>query len=154
MPSAWEDLQPDGGRRARRAFRSALRVLWAPVPRAFRAIGVTSTRGLESCQACGGDMVAPIYWDPVDEERWAIRLRCGECGAAREAVASNAEVAEYEGALDAHQSAIERAVAQMDRLRMAEEIDCFVEALRRDLIDAADFSRRDVAPRRARGATA
>jgi hypothetical protein len=111
------------------------------VPAVFEAIGLAATTGLESCRSCGRDMVAPIDWHPVDEERWSLQLRCGQCGTPRHAIASNAEVAEYDGALNAHQSAIERALAQMEALRMAEQVDCFTEALRRDLIDAADFSR-------------
>jgi hypothetical protein len=149
MAQPWDELWPSARpgvwRRVGRGLRAAFGRLWAPVPAAFEAIGLTATRGLEACGSCGRDMVAPIEWHPVDEERWSLRLRCGQCGTARRTVASNAEVAEYEGALNAHQSAIERALAQMETLRMAEQVACFTEALRRDLIDAADFSRPAVA---------
>ena len=142
MPRSWDESRPDARRPWWvRCFRRAVGGLWTPVPSALGALGLYATRGLEACRSCGRDMVAPIEWHPVDEERWSLQLRCGQCGSTRRAVASNAEVSEYEGALNSHQSAIERALAKMDALRMAEEIECFAEALRRDLIDAEDFRR-------------
>ena len=157
MAVSWDDLRadvrPPWWTRARRRAVAALRRCWAPVPMAFGAVGLTSEIGLEECRPCGGDMVTPIEWHEVDAKRWSLHLRCGQCGSSREAVASNAEVAEYEGALNAHQLAIERAAAEIAALRMSDEVECFVEALRRDLIDADDFRplRRPAAARAPRG---
>jgi hypothetical protein len=154
MSVSWDELRPDvrrpWWRRAARRVVAALRACWAPVPMAFGAVGLTGETGLEECRGCGGDMVTPIEWHEVDAKRWSLHLRCGQCGASRDTVATNAEVAEYEGALNAHQSAMERAAAEMSAQRMTDDVECFVEALRRDLIDAEDFRPLRPAPRRRR----
>ena len=61
------------------------------------------------------------------------------------------EARKYERALNAQRLAIERALAQMEALRMFEVADCFGEALRLDLIDADDFTRPAVVRRRGPG---
>jgi hypothetical protein len=86
-------------------------------------------------------MVCPIDWEPVDDECWAIGLRCGACGLARDLLASNAQAADLDVALDGHQRTMERELGRLDAARMADEVDAFIEALGRDLIDAAYFSR-------------
>jgi hypothetical protein len=43
--------------------------------------------------------------------------------------------------LDRHKAAIQRELAEREADLMALEVDRFVEALRRDLIDAGDFDR-------------
>jgi antirestriction protein len=143
MAASWDELSFNARRpwwaRLARLVVAAARACWAPVPMALGAVGLTGEIRLEECRSCGGDMVSPIEWHAVDAERWSLYLRCGQCGASRDAVASNAEVAEFEGALNAHQSAMERAAAELSALRMSDDVECFVEALRRDLIDAEDF---------------
>ena len=118
-------------------LRAVARWSWFP----FTMQARTAWRGLETCRGCGEDMACPIEWHPVDDERWSLQLRCGACGHAREAIASNAEVADYDSVLDRHKSAIRRELAEREADLMALEVDRFVEALRRDLIDAGDFDR-------------
>jgi hypothetical protein len=86
-------------------------------------------------------MVCPIQWRPIGDGCWVIALRCGECGLARDFIASNAEAADFYDTFDGHQRQIERALARLDAARMAHEVDVFIEALGRDLIDPADFAR-------------
>jgi hypothetical protein len=97
--------------------------------------------GLHECPACRCDMVCPIDWQPVDDERWAIELRCGECGLARDRIASNAEAAELDVTLDSHRRTMERELGRLDAARMTAEVAGFIEALGRDLIDPAYFAR-------------
>jgi hypothetical protein len=85
-------------------------------------------------------MVYPIDWEPVDDERWAIELRCGECGLVRDVVAPNAQTAEFDVLLDRQQRTIERELAHMEAARMAAEVDAFIDALGRNLINPADFA--------------
>lgn len=101
----------------------------------------TSRDGFEICPSCGRDYVQPISWEPDGEARWWMFLRCAECGMSREVSVTNGEAERFEVELHARASIIARAVANIDRERMSSEIDRFVAALQRDLIDATDFAR-------------
>jgi hypothetical protein len=102
---------------------------------------VTPVVGLDECVVCRRDMVCPIHWHAVDDERWAIALRCGECGFECDVVASNAQAADFDIALDRQQQTMERELVRLDAERMAEEVDAFIDALDRDGIGPADFAR-------------
>jgi hypothetical protein len=114
---------------------------WAIFHRMVGAARLAPVTGLHECPDCRSDMVCPVHWHSVDSERWAMDLRCGECGAERKVVASNAQAADFDSALNERQRRLERALERVEASRMAAEIDAFVEALHRDLIDAADFAR-------------
>lgn len=128
-------------KRIRRVLRAIAGPLWGPMPGAFAALAPARVTGLHECPACHSDMVCPVHWQPRDDDCWEMDLRCGQCGFRREVVASNAQAADFDGALDSRQRTIERALARLDAERMADEVDAFVAALDRDLIDAADFRR-------------
>ena len=96
---------------------------------------------LETCPACKKDFVQPVSWEPDGEEHWWMFLRCGECGMSREVSVSNADAERYEAALHSRASIISRALRKLEIERMATEVESFVTALQRDLIDAADFAR-------------
>ena len=114
---------------------------WARLRRLLGGARPAPVTGLHECPECRSDMVCPVQWHSVDSERWAMDLRCGECGSERKVVASNAQAADFDGALNERQRKLERALQRLEATRMANEIDAFVEALERDLIDAADFAR-------------
>jgi hypothetical protein len=114
---------------------------WPRFRRMMSAARPAPVTGLHECPDCRRDMVYPVHWHSVDSERWAMDLRCGECGAERKVVASNAQAAEFDSALNERQRRLERSLERVEASRMAAEIDAFVEALERDLIDAADFAR-------------
>jgi hypothetical protein len=78
----------------------------------------------------------------VGEQRWKLRLRCGACGRVRDAEVSNAEAGDFDATVASHRELIVRELARLDAARMAEDVDRFTEALRRDLIDPADFAPR------------
>jgi hypothetical protein len=94
----------------------------------------------QTCAACGADCACPLDWEPEDSEHWWIRVRCGECGHAREIVLENAAAAHFEVHLAWQSAKIERALDVLDRERMAAEIELFVAALDVDLVDAGDFA--------------
>ena len=114
---------------------------WASFRRIIGAARPAPVTGLHECPECRSDMVYPVHWHSIDAERWAMDLRCGECGAERKVVASNAQAADFDSALNERQHRLERALERVEARRMAEDVDAFVEALQRDLIDAADFAR-------------
>jgi hypothetical protein len=85
-------------------------------------------------------MICPLQWQPLRHGRWAIALRCGDCGLACDVVASNAQAADLYNTFDTQQRNMERELKRLDAARMAEEVAAFIEALGRDLIDPADFA--------------
>jgi transcription elongation factor Elf1 len=94
------------------------------------------------CAHCGCDFVSPVDWAEHDETSWWIRLRCGQCGSAREVVVSQEAADRYDRALDRASEAIASKLSRMEHERMAADVSAFVTALRLDLIDAADFGGR------------
>lgn len=97
--------------------------------------------GLSTCVLCRSDFVVPVQWEPVGDDRWWIFLRCAECGTSREVTVSNAVAKRYDRELAAGTMAITRAAHRLEHERMAAEVDAFVAALQRGLIEPADFAR-------------
>ena len=98
--------------------------------------------GLRSCPVCAGRYPCPMDWGPADDRHWHIVLRCGDCGWWYDMTVTNARAAEYDRELDADQWPIRRVLTNLDRERMATEIDLFVTALDQDLIGPGDFAPR------------
>jgi transcription elongation factor Elf1 len=96
--------------------------------------------GLETCPLCGRDFVNPVAWEPADASHWWMLLRCGECDAWQEITVSDAEAQRFDVELDRRADVLARAAARLDRQRMAADVETMIAALRRGLIDAADFS--------------
>ena len=84
--------------------------------------------------------MCPLEWETVGDEHWLIHSRCGECGTWRSEVATDAEAEHFDLTLARQSAEIARCLARLDRERMAAELEHFVAALDRDLIDAADFA--------------
>ena len=74
------------------------------------------------------------------EWHWAIALRCGDCGRWSELVTTNEAAAMVEVALARDFDEMAAAAQRLDLERMAVQVEAFVTALDRDLIDAADFA--------------
>jgi hypothetical protein len=96
---------------------------------------------LETCALCGADYVNPVRWEPVDETHWWMLLRCGACDTWREVTTTNAVAARFE--LEHHRrlDVLADALDRLDSRRMAAEVETMIAALRRGLVDAADFAR-------------
>ena len=95
---------------------------------------------LHRCPACGTTFVCPTRWEAAGLDHWLVHLRCGECGTRREVKASNLEVEDFEVTFDRQSATIALALVRIERARMERQIEAFVAALARDLIDAADFA--------------
>jgi hypothetical protein len=93
------------------------------------------------CRSCGSDFANPVSWHELDESRWWVRLRCGQCGFAREVEASNLEAESLDADLDRGMAKIAASLAQLDRERMQAESEILAAALERDLVDPNDFAR-------------
>jgi hypothetical protein len=98
-------------------------------------------RSLIVCRACRSELANPVDWHVVDESRWWIRLRCGECASSREVVVNDEAAHRLERDLEPGLREIAVAVARLDRERMKGEVDAFVAELEHDLIHADDFGR-------------
>ena len=98
-----------------------------------------STGRLDLCGACGEGFVCPVTWSESGPADWWLLLRCGSCGSAREVVASNAAVAEYDSQLDDGMREINAVAERLARDALASEVETLSLALERDLLSADDF---------------
>lgn len=131
----------DPGTHRRRSIRGALAAalkslrgpIWpAPVP--------TIEHEAHECPLCHAHFLYPADRGTADDAHRWVRSRCGECGTWSEIVITNTQAARLERELDRQTAAIQDAAARMEAARMAAQADAFIHALRRDLIDAADFA--------------
>ena len=115
-------------------FRSMADPTWPPPPPVRR-----STR-CSNASPAASPFVCPTDWGTAGEEHWWVLSRCGECNVWCEIGITDAQAARLDCVLDRQLNAIHRAAAQLEGERMAAEADAFIDALHRDLIDAADFA--------------
>lgn len=90
---------------------------------------------------CGEDFVNPVVWEAIDERSWWMLLRCGACDTWREVTVANHEATRFDAELNRRRDVLARALRHLDHQRMALEVEAMIGALRRGLIDAADFAR-------------
>jgi hypothetical protein len=107
----------------------------------FRRSSPDPETRLELCPMCARDFVNPVEWEPVDSRSWWMLLRCGECETWREVTVPNAVAERFDIELDRRADLVTRAVHALDLERMAAQAEAFAVALRRGLLDAADFAR-------------
>ena len=96
---------------------------------------------LEICLVCNTDFVNPVDWEPLDGGRWWMLLRCGGCDTWRDVTVPDAVAERYDAELDRRLDVLDGTLHRLDRQRMVGEVEVMVDALRRGLVDAADFSR-------------
>jgi hypothetical protein len=96
--------------------------------------------GLRRCPECTGRLVCPIDWEPEGDGHWSIGLRCGDCAHSWNRVVPNARAARYDLELDRDADVLQRALRGLERERMAADVETFIAALARDLVEPADFA--------------
>ena len=84
--------------------------MWLRTSRLFRAL---RPRRLVDCERCGRDFVNPVAWLEHDEERWWVRLRCGECGSTREVLIDNEQARQFDVDLDHGVREIARSLSRL-----------------------------------------
>jgi hypothetical protein len=127
-----------GRRSIRKALATLLRSVAGPVwPAPIAPVPVHEA--LE-CPLCRSHFLCPADWGEQDEGQWWVLARCGECGVWTEAVITNAQAARLDRVLDRQLVAIRQVAERLEAERMAAEAAVFIDALNRDLIDAADFA--------------
>jgi hypothetical protein len=88
---------------------------------------------------CGSSHVVPIDSSRIGNgARWVL-LRCGECGAWRDAIAPPGAARDLDRALEEGLQEISDTIERLDLERMEAQAEAFIAALNRDLLDAADF---------------
>jgi hypothetical protein len=93
------------------------------------------------CPRCRAHRVVPVDWHEHGLDAWWMALRCGECGATRDVIASDEEAERFGNELDVGIAELAAALRRLERARMSADIDTLVAALERDLINAGDFER-------------
>jgi hypothetical protein len=120
-----------------RVLLRALRAMRGPT---FPAPAVDHERVSLDCPTCAAEFLCPIEWGTVDDERWWVLSRCGQCGHWIETQITNEQAKRLDLELNRQQALIRRAADRLEAERMAVEADAFIAALQRDLIDAGDFA--------------
>jgi hypothetical protein len=101
----------------------------------------TSASGLVVCPDCRRDFVNPVEWETAGPDHWRMLLRCGYCTASREVTVSDHVAQRFDDELNRRAQPIAKAAERLDFERMKVDAETLIAALRRDLIDAADFAR-------------
>jgi hypothetical protein len=101
----------------------------------------TPPDGLRHCATCSGPHVCPVEWGELDEVRWWIISRCGDCETWSETVISDAQAARLDLELSRQTELIRREADRLDRECMSAQVEAFAAALARDLVSPADFGR-------------
>ena len=94
---------------------------------------------LRACPSCGSRLACPVAWEPRDDSHWDIDLRCGDCDHRWQLVIDDRRAARYDVELDDDLLTMKGTLRRLELERMAVEVETFVIALARDLIDPADF---------------
>ncbi|MFT4036293.1 MAG: hypothetical protein QM679_12035 [Patulibacter sp.] len=94
---------------------------------------------LAYCPCCGQDRVQPTGWSEVGTSHWHVTLRCPDCEERREAIFGQAELDEFDIALDEGTRSIAADLDLLARANMADDIDRFLKALEHDHIVPEDF---------------
>jgi hypothetical protein len=72
-------------------------------------------RRLIHCPRCGTDTCNPVRWYEHDAAHWWIRLRCGECAAVRDVIATDDEAERLDRDLQVGVTEIATTLMKLDR---------------------------------------
>jgi len=100
---------------------------------------VDETPQLECCPACSCEMVHPLDWREAECDAWELELRCPNCGWCERGVYAQEVVERYDAVLNEGTDTLIEALEKASRENMEADIERFVQALERDLIEPFDF---------------
>jgi hypothetical protein len=89
---------------------------------------------------CGAGTVSVIEDAEFDALRTRVALRCAECETWRRVVVTIWTLEAYQRGLALDRTEMEESLARLEHDRMVAATHAFIAALRRDLVDPADFS--------------
>jgi len=99
----------------------------------------SSSDSLHVCPSCDSELVQPIEWGEVSDERVELTLHCPNCYWTCHGAYLQEQVVGLEDRLDDGVSAILRDLRRLTTANMAHEIERFAVALAHDLILPEDF---------------
>ena len=99
----------------------------------------TQERRLHVCPECSSKLVHPTDWEPAGRARWRVDLRCPECEWFASEVHDQKVMDAFDEVLDDGTEGLLEDLSELSRAIMEEEVERFIDALRRDLIVAEDF---------------
>lgn len=94
---------------------------------------------LHSCPGCSSELVYPTEWEPAENDRWAVALRCPNCEWLGEGVFTQGDVELLDEQLDKGTQVLVRDLRQMMHANMEDEVERFIEALHAGHIWPIDF---------------
>ena len=95
--------------------------------------------GLERCPSCESDLVYPVDWREADDDRWELELRCPNCEWFTRSVHGQDEVERFDEVLNGGTDVLIESLETLTRENMEADIEAFVRALEKDLIEPFDF---------------
>ncbi len=95
--------------------------------------------GLHVCPTCESDLVQPVAWSEAEDDRWELLLECPNCWWNTEGLYEHEQVQALEEKLDEGLTDLLADLRCLAQANMAEHVDLFITALRRDLILPEDF---------------
>ena len=99
----------------------------------------TTPHGLHVCPACASELVQPVEWSEVGEDRWELSLECPNCWWHDQGIFGRDQVAHLEEELDDGLTAILEDLRRLSQANMADVVERFINALQADLILPEDF---------------
>lgn len=96
-------------------------------------------RPLHVCPHCHAQLVQPVDWSEIDDDRWELTLLCPNCERSTTGVYAQAEVEEFEDRLEEGLSEMLGDLHRLAQANMADEIDRFAAALDANVILPEDF---------------
>jgi hypothetical protein len=94
---------------------------------------------LHICRSCSSELVYPTAWEPADDGRWELSLRCPNCELVREGTFEHSAVEELDQQLNEGTKALTRDLHRLAQANMEDEVERFIFALQADHVLPMDF---------------
>jgi hypothetical protein len=94
---------------------------------------------LHVCRCCAAELIHPVDWEEVDDDRWRLELRCPNCEWVGGGIYPRRTVEELDEQLERGMETIVRDLRHLTHANMEEQIERFITALQDDLIVPFDF---------------
>jgi hypothetical protein len=102
-------------------------------------VGGCEEATLHCCDACGSELVYPVWWEEVDDETWAVERRCPSCEWRHIGEFRQGAVDHFNNVRTDGMGELLRALRETARTNMAHDVDRLVGAIHDGLIQPMDF---------------
>ncbi len=94
---------------------------------------------LQVCPSCSSELVYPVDWEPAEQKRWSVALRCPDCEWNGGGIYGQDVLDRFDEALDRGTEQMLADLKVLARSNMEEQIDRFVAALTANHVLPEDF---------------